>query len=352
MASDRFIEQVRLARATAAASRKVRDEARAARSRCLDMVHQDRSLRHRIGERRVVSPRASGRLSRDSVSLGLVRMVGVVDSARGLVPHGHLCWAYRDRAEFRPRAVEFIADGIAAGQWIEYVGSGSTEALRVELTELGGINADGPGLGVSPVGDFYRFAGHSDVVNPVAAVAARVDATEKALAAGYTGFRAVVDATAVVRSAEQRDAFACFEHLLDREMCVRPVSTLCAYDVGELGSTAVAELACLHPLANPGSAPFQLHAERDVDFALAGDIDLACDELFATTVRRVVSLSCGPQLVVEGRAMEFIDHRRLLLLIEATQRADATVVLRNAPGTAARMVEVLEWAGVRVEARG
>ncbi len=50
--------------------------------------------------------------------------------------------------------------------------------------------------------------------------------------------------------------------------------------------------------------------------------------------------------------MEFIDHRRLLLLIEATQRAGATVVLRNAPGTAARMVEVLEWAGVRVEARG
>lgn len=162
----------------------------------------------------------------------------------------------------------------------------------------------------------------------------------------------MVDATAVVRSAEQRDAFACFEHLLDREMCVRPVSTLCAYDVGELGSTAVAELACLHPLANPGSAPFQLHAERDVDFALAGDIDLACDELFATTVRRVVPLSCGPQLVVEGRAMEFIDHRRLLLLIEATQRAGVTVVLRNAPGTAARMVEVLEWAGVRVEARG
>ncbi len=169
--------------------------------------------------------------------------------------------------------------------------AGAQRNEQLNRAELEGINADGPGLGVSPVGDFYRFAGHSDVVNPVAAVAARVDATEKALAAGYTGFRAVVDATAVVRSAEQREAFACFEHLLDREMCVRPVSTLCAYDVGELGSTAVAELACLHPLANPGSAPFQLHAERDVDFALAGDIDLACDELFATTVRRVVPLS-------------------------------------------------------------
>jgi hypothetical protein len=280
-----------------------------------------------------------------------MRMVSVVDSARGLVPHSHLCWAYRDRAEFRARAVEFMAEGIAAGQWIEYVGSSSTEALRAELIELEGINTDIAGLGVSPVGDFYRFIGHSDVVDPVAAVAARVDAIEKALAAGYTGFRAVVDATAVVRSAEQREAFACFEHLLDREMCVRPVSALCAYDVGELGGAAVAELACLHPLANAGSAPFRLHAEGGVGFALVGDIDLSCDELFATTLRRVVPLSFGPELVVEGRAVEFIDHRRLLMLIEAAQQAGATVALQNAPGTAARVIEILKPEGVRVEER-
>ncbi len=351
MASDRFAEQIRLARATAAASRKVRDEARAARSRCLDMVSQDRSLRHRIGEGRLVSNRATGSQPKNLANLGPMRMVGVVDSARGLAPHGHLCWAYRDRAEFRARAAEFMADGIAAGQWIEYVGSGSTEALRAELNELEGINADGAGIEVSPVGDFYRFTGHGDVVDPVAAVAARVDATEKALAAGYTGLRAVVDATAVVRSAEQRDAFARYEHLLDREMCVLPASTLCAYDAGELGSAAVAELACLHPVTKAGSAPFQLHAERGVGFALVGDIDLSCDELFATTLRRVVPLSCGPELVVEGRAVQFIDHRRLLLLAEATQRAGATVVLRNPPSTAARVIEILKLPGVRVEQR-
>jgi MEDS: MEthanogen/methylotroph, DcmR Sensory domain len=351
MASDRFIEQIRLARATAAVSRKVRDEARAARSRCLDMVSRDRSLRHRIGEGRLVSNTATRSQPKDLANLEPMRLVGVVDSARGLEPHGHLCWAYRDRAEFRARAAEFMADGIAAGQWIEYVGSGSTDALRAELIELEGINADGASVGVSPVGDFYRFTGHGDVVDPVAAVAARVDATEKALSAGYTGFRAVVDATAVVRSAKQRDALARYEHLLDREMCVRPVSALCAYDAGELGSAAVAELACLHPLASSGSAPFQLHAERGVGFALVGDIDLSCDELFATTLRHVVPLLCGPELVVEGRAVEFIDHRRLLMLAEATQRAGATVVLRNAPGTAARVIEVLKLPGVRVEER-
>lgn len=349
MASDRFIEQIRMARATAAASRKVRDEARAARCRCIDMVSQDRSLRRRIGESRLVSNRATGSQPKHLANRGSMRMVGVVDSARGLAPHGHLCWAYRDRAEFRARAAEFMADGIAAGQCIEYVGSGSTGELRAELNELEGINADGTGLGVSPVGDYYRFTGHGDIVDPVAAVAARVDATEKALAAGYTGLGAVVDATAVVRSAEQRAAFARYEHLLDREMCVRPASALCAYDAGELGSAAVAELACLHPLAKAGSAPFRLHAERGVGFALVGDIDLSCDELFATTLRRVVPLLSGPELVVEGRAVEFIDHRRLFMLTEATQRAGATVVLRNAPATAARVIEILRLPGVRVE---
>ena len=61
----------------------------------------------------------------------------------------------------------------------------------------------------------------------------------------------------------------------------------------------MAELACLHPLAKAGSAPFRLHAERGVGFALVGDIDLSCDELFATTLRRVVPLLSGPELVVE-----------------------------------------------------
>jgi anti-sigma B factor antagonist len=48
MASDRFPEQIRLARMTAAAAREMRHDALSARTRCRDMVHRDRSLRHRI----------------------------------------------------------------------------------------------------------------------------------------------------------------------------------------------------------------------------------------------------------------------------------------------------------------
>jgi hypothetical protein len=140
-----------------------------------------------------------------------MREVGLVDSARGLVSHGHLCWAYQDRAEFLARALECIADGIAIGQRVEYVGSGCVETLRAELAGLDGTEEALGGVGVSPVDDFYRFSGHGDVVDPAAAVAAHVDATGKALAAGYTGLRVVADATAAVRTPEQRDAFARYE---------------------------------------------------------------------------------------------------------------------------------------------
>src|SRR5258708_5807781 len=50
------------------------------------------------------------------------RREGVVDSAASLNPRDHLCWAYRSKADWADRAVEFAADGIAAGQRVELVG--------------------------------------------------------------------------------------------------------------------------------------------------------------------------------------------------------------------------------------
>lgn len=137
-----------------------------------------------------------------------VRTVGVVDSVRGLVPGGHVCWAYRDRADFQARALEYLTDGIALGQ-----------------------------------------------------------------------------------------AFARFEYLIDQKMSALPVTALCSYSLAELGRAAIAERACLHPLASASTTPFRLYAEQDV---------------------------------------EFIDHRRLL-------------VLRTTRPGVGRIIELLDVEGVRVE---
>lgn len=280
-----------------------------------------------------------------------MRLSRVVDSARGLLPHSHLCWAYRDRSEFRARAGECMAGAYAAGQWIEYVGEGDAEALWDELAGLDGVEEilDGGGVGVSSVHEFYEFVGHSDVVDPITAVAKRVAATEQAVAAGYTGFRIVVDATPVARTPEQREAFARFEYLVDREMAALPVSALCAYDVSELGTAAVSEMACLHPLVNDGSALFRLYADQDVEFALAGEIDLSDGALFATTLGRTVALSSGPELIVDGRGLEFIDHRGLLAVECQAREHDREVVLRSRSATVARMAELLPLKALRVE---
>lgn len=208
-----------------------------------------------------------------------MRLTGLVDSAGGLVPYGHVCWAYHDRAEFLARAREYAVDGLRAGQWVEYVGSSDPEQLCAELAGIGEVQWAAAGaaghLEVTTAADFYAFAGHDGVVDPDATLARIGAAAERALTAGYTGYRAVADNTAVATTGAQRAAFARFEYLADQVLAVAPVSALCAYDATRLGAEAVTELACLHPLASAGSTPFRLYADPELDMALAGEVDRA-----------------------------------------------------------------------------
>lgn len=280
-----------------------------------------------------------------------VRDAGVLGTARGLVPFGHLCWAYADRAELLARAAEYLADGVAAGQWVEYVGAASADALSEELAGLPGGQAalDAGHAEVSSVRDFYRFVDGSDVVDAKAAVEARVSATEQALQRGFSGFRAVVDATAVVRDPVQREAFARFECLIDRKMSVLPVSAVCAYDARQLGIQAVSEMACLHPFVNDGYTPFRLYAEQGVHFALAGEIDLSCEALFDTTLGRTIPLCPEPVVAIDGHQLEFIDHRALRALGLHGQQRGRQVLLRTRSPSIARVAQLLELPAVQVE---
>ena len=279
-----------------------------------------------------------------------MRMHGNADSARGLVPTGHLCWAYTTRREFHSRAVEYLRDGLAHGQWIEYVGSGSSAGLRAELAEVDGL---GPALeagtiAVTPVEDFYALQPDSTAVDPSAAVKARIAATEQALAAGYSGFRAVVDATAMVTTAEQRAAFVQFEHLIDRTMSVMPVTALCGYSLTELGSTAVAELACLHPLTNL-DVPFQLTARPDGSLALSGRIDRHCADLFIHALSHAAELAPDRTLVLDGQHLTGLEPAKLRDLDQLAGEHGRHVVFRSAPPATAQLIQHLQLSHVRSE---
>ncbi|MGH3971195.1 MAG: MEDS domain-containing protein [Mycobacterium sp.] len=280
--------------------------------------------------------------SREVVSIR--RTQGVVASTAGLSPFGHLGWGYRGRAEFLARAAEYIADGLDQHQWVEYVGEGSREQLHAELAAMPGITdrSDAGDIKVTPALEFYAAPADSEVVDPDVAVATRVAAVEKAITDGYTGFRAVCDATAVTRTPAQRDAFACFEFLIDQQMAVLPASALCAYDLDQLGEHA-AGLICLHPFVGHGAPSFRLYAQPGTGFALSGDLNAGTNELFTVTLQRTWPLTTLDEpLVIDAEELEFITHHQLLALDHRARSDGRQVVLRTRQRLAALRVAFLE----------
>ncbi|GIF53061.1 STAS domain-containing protein [Asanoa ferruginea] len=244
-----------------------------------------------------------------------MRAAGEVTVVRPTGAGRHQCWAFTERAGFLDRARAFLAEGRAAGEQRWLVGA--------DLAGLDGVPAL-PGF------------------DPAAATGA-------ALAAGFTGLRVVVDATLLVRS---RADFAAYEHLVDRAAADHPFSALCGYDRRVLDSAAVAELACLHGTHNVADVPFRLHGTAGPGaVALSGELDGAGSGLLARALDRAAPPVVDGEVVVDGAALEFIDHRSLLRLADYARGRGATAVLRTPLPAAARLADLLRVPGVRVEAR-
>ncbi len=271
------------------------------------------------------------------------------DEVRSDDAHDHVCLAYDDVAEFRAQARRFLADGLARGLRTRYVagddGGDDGAALRAQL--------GGPADGRADALQFTSLAGTyraGAVVDAQAQVRAYAAATDEALAAGFTGLRVAVDATSLVRTPHQLDAFARYEHLVERHLCARPFSAICAYDRAELGPATIAQLACLHPRASDAAAtPFRLHGAPGVAAVLAGEVDLADQELFAGALDRADLQPVDGELVLDATGLEFIDHRGLLALADLAERRGCTVVLRTGLPPVGRLVELLGLRRVRVE---
>jgi hypothetical protein len=253
----------------------------------------------------------------------------------------HVCWAYDDLTEFQAYAAQFLSVGAAAGEFTWYVGAAVTPEISAVL--------GGSGRFVDVTEAYPAGA----VIEPEAQVAAYAAATEAVLAAGYTGLRVAAEVGGLVGSPAQLDAFARYEFAIGRYMMRSPMRAVCGYDRGVLGD-AVAEVACLHPRSNPGSAPFHLHPagpERG-DVFLDGELDAYSEELLASALRRSESGhpgGAGRSFVVHADGLRFVDHRSLLLLEQFAARRHATAVLRTPRKGIARLAGLLELERVRVE---
>ncbi len=259
-----------------------------------------------------------------------------------------MCWVYENPDDFRVRVREFLAEGLAQGQRVCYIAPGDFQAMADDLCGLDGF-AGALQRGAAqliPLGSTYPVG---TVIKPDVQVSAYAAATQQALAAGFTGLRVAAEVTSLVRTASQLDAFTRYEQLVDRYMTSRPFSAMCAYDRGQLGEAATAQLACLHPSTNSVTPGFRLHASMSAAAALAGELDLGNVALFGLALQRADLRPTGGELVIDAAEVTFMDHRNLIMLAEYGRRNRVTVVLRICWRGAARLVQLLNLDGVRVE---
>jgi anti-anti-sigma regulatory factor len=118
-----------------------------------------------------------------------------------------------------------------------------------------------------------------------------------------------------------------YEHLLDRQIIQEPIAALCAYNMRAIGLVAVAELACMHPCASPRATPFQLYADHDAAFGLAGTLSDGSVPLFLTALRRL-GKPTGSELVIDARSAAYIGRQALAALSTHAQEMNVTAVLR------------------------
>jgi anti-anti-sigma regulatory factor len=271
---------------------------------------------------------------------------GGIAGRAGGTARRHACWSYGDRAEFAAAAGMFLAEGLAAGLRVWYVAADPEDGVAEQVPGFDDARRRGAARVLS-----VSTAHPAGVIDPAALVATYARATADALAAGYAGLRVATDVTPLVRSAGQVDAVARYEHLIDAYMVANPFTALCAYDRRQVDRWDLAQLACLHPEANDDSTPFRLHACRPEvgAVALAGEVDLAANELFPLALERVQPAVRDGRVVVDATDLTFIDHRGLLALGAYARDRGAVAVLRTPSSVTGRVIDMLGLSDVRTE---
>jgi anti-anti-sigma regulatory factor len=280
-----------------------------------------------------------------------MRATGVFDELRGLGAHDHVCFAYDMAEDFRARAIEFLRDGLAQGLQVRYLGRGSEAELWEDLAEVLDLSA-ALRHGAVGVMSLESMGGADGVLDPAGQVLAFAAATAEARDAGFAGLRVAIEATPLVRSRRHVEAFTRYEHLIDRYMTTQPFSALCGYSRWELGAATVGELACMHPVCNQGATSFRVYAAIGADLALGGEIDLTVQTQFAHALQRAAIKTTRPELMIDGTALDFVDHRALLSLRDYALASGATAVLLTSSRLPNRLMQMFAMEGIRAERNG
>jgi hypothetical protein len=261
----------------------------------------------------------------------------------------HVCWPFHHHDELIAVARRYVAEGLARHERV--VGYLSEEHLPDMEEQLAGLErldecvARGQ-LQLQSIGALGRM---DQPVDPPQGLSTLTRVIRESLKAGFTGLRMFGDMTLRMADPARRAEFVHYEHLADRFCLDHAYTALCAYDRHVLGDAAVAEVACVHPMAHGGLSPFQLSATGRADVALAGSVDTFSMVGLLTALQRIRVPTFGVEASVDVAALEFIDHRALVALDQHVVRHRTTLVLQSAPSIVARLVELIPLRAVRLE---
>src|SRR5215471_3633712 len=203
-----------------------------------------------------------------------MRAHGCIHSGSDLGQDGHACWVFDRPEEFVGAALEYLTDGLRAGQRIAYVDSEPVERQRELLAPLGDVGAmiDQGALQLFELADLYEIG---QPVDADAQVATYLAATDAALVDGYAGLRVAAEATALASEPDTWDAHVRWESIADRFISERPLSALCGYQREGLPDQVLADLAAVHPATNGGPPAYPFHLFTDSGaLVLSGEVDL------------------------------------------------------------------------------
>lgn len=218
----------------------------------------------------------------------------------------HVCWVYdADDPDFDRAVRRFLAGGLDRGERLLCVGERVIESLRTDEDGFGGADeliARGA-LRAVTMAEVYDA---TSVFVPGDQRSFYGDATETAIADGYTGLRVVADVSELAANPATRADLARWEHLADEYIAQGSGFTaMCTYSAAVPGD-ALADVTAVHPLVHSvgGPPPFQVFFDEG-RVVLTGCIDtFGADRLARVLASTPVQ---GSHAVLDLGMVDFVD---------------------------------------------
>jgi hypothetical protein len=266
--------------------------------------------------------------------------------------HGdHACAVHGSSQWQRRRALDFMREGLAAGDRVCYFAGDSSlpslsQLLEQPETPLARAVAEGR-LVVTTAEQSYLAAGRFEADRMIDGVRKSVD---EALEAGFAGVRFAGEMDWIARERLPLGELVDYEYKVSEFYASRPAAGLCHYDSRLFDPVVLAEMRNVHPvvLLEPREeAAFEFSTEP-LGLRIDGEVDVANHEALRRALETLEGLGQNPgagDCHLELTGLSFMDIGGVHQLVQFARRfRGGRVVLRRPPTGLLRVATILDEA--------